>query len=172
MNRVHDLTKGIVMFIKEVFRSLLILTIILPAFANAKTLKRTTASSPQRIIFHNTATVKIKEGELERYLNAAREAKVFKLTRQESGNISYLAYQNLDNPNMVIFNELWKNKEALDQHLAAPHMVRFFTAINFNPAVYDIKTEGTKIIFTPKSDLTNYVIAELVLDGFPSAELR
>lgn len=167
------------------FKKISVLTLTLglcsPVFAKAKDEKRKTASISQRVIFHNTATVKIKDGEVERYLNAAREAKIFALTRGvpekkirgERGNISYVAYQSVDNPNLVVFNELWKSKEALnDIHLKTPHMLQFFTAINFNPDLYDIKSEGTKLIFTPKPEHTDYIIAELVLDGFPVTEIR
>ncbi len=137
-----------------------------PVFAKLQTDKRKSASVSQTAIFHNTATVKIKDGEIDKYFSAASESNIFKLTRKEPGNISYLAYQSVETPNLVIFNELWKSKEALDKHLATPHMIRFFTAINFNPALYDIKSEGTKLIFTPKSNFADYVIAELILDGF------
>lgn len=157
---------------KKISALALAITLGLPSFAKSNSEKRKMASASARIIFHNTATVKLKDGEVERYLKAAQQARVMKLTRREPGNISYIAYQSVDNPNLVIFNELWKSKEALDQHLASPHMVQFFTAINFNPALYDIKAEGTKVTFTPKADFIDYVIAELVLDGFASTEVR
>ncbi len=157
---------------KKICFFVLTVALSLSAFAKQKENKRNTAAISQRAVLHNTATVKIKDGEVERYLKAAAEARIMKLTRQEPGNISYLAYQNIDNPNLVIFNELWKNKEALDQHLASPHMKQFFTSINFDPALYDIKLEGTKVIFTPKATLTDYVIAELILDGFASTQIR
>lgn len=131
-------------------------------------------ASHQQEVFHNTATVKIKDDQIERYFNAAKDANVIKLTRREPGNLGYRVFQMADRPHLVIFNEVWKSKEALDQHLGASHMVQFFTSINFDLSKYDIdsKTQPGKVIFTPKQGFTDFVIAELVLDGSNAIEYK
>lgn len=102
------------MFKKICFFALTV-ALSLSAFAKQKENKRNTASdiSQSAGVWQNTATVKIKEGQLERYLKAASQARIMKLTHQEPGNISYSAYLGIDNPYLVIFSELWKDKQAL-----------------------------------------------------------
>lgn len=142
--------------------------------ANSPKAAQRKMASHQQEIFHNTATVKIRDGQVERYFNAAKEADVIKLTRREPGNLGYRVFQMTDNANLVIFNEVWKSKEALDQHLGSSHMVQFFTSINFDLSKYkiDTTTQPGKVVFTPKDELTDYVIAELILDGARAIEYK
>lgn len=130
-------------------------------------------ASHQQEVFHNTATVRIKDGQVERYFNAAKEADVIKLTRREPGNLGYRVFQMADSPNLVMFNEVWKSQDALYQHLGSRHMVQFFTSINFGLDKYDEdKTQPGKVIYTPKKELTDFVIAELVLEGVSAIEYK
>lgn len=145
-------------------------------FAADKNTKRHTSSAEEDGVYHNTAYVKIKTGEVERYLKAAEEAQVVEETRREPGNLGYRVFQNASNPELIVFDELWKNAEALDLHLKTPHMINFFTAINFNLASYTKKPPKSKkatnrTVFSDPKD-SDYVIAELVLEGFNSKEIK
>jgi len=39
-----------------------------------------------------------------------------KPAREEEGNISYDLYCSTENPNEILFDEVWSNKEAFDKH--------------------------------------------------------
>ena len=55
-------------------------------------------------------------------------------TRAEPGNLDYRMSPDLDDPNRLNILERWESQEALDAHLAAPHMATFLTAIGLiNP---------------------------------------
>jgi quinol monooxygenase YgiN len=122
-------------------------------------------------VFHNQATVVLKAGQVERYLQAAQNADVFKETRKEPGNISYVSYQSVQNPQVVIFDEIWRSEEALGQHLGTPHMQAFFGAINFNPALYNITQDASGTTFMAKPETEDVVIEKLVLSGFQAVQL-
>ena len=50
-------------------------------------------------------------------------------TRAEPANLDYRMSPDLDDPNRLNILERWESQEALDAHLAAPHMATFLTAI-------------------------------------------
>jgi glyoxylase-like metal-dependent hydrolase (beta-lactamase superfamily II)/quinol monooxygenase YgiN len=43
-------------------------------------------------------------------------------TKKEKGNIAYILHRSLNNPDELMFDELWLNKEALDLHLKQPYI--------------------------------------------------
>lgn len=131
---------------------------------------RRTAS--EEVIFHNTATVTIKAGEVERYLKAAQDAQIFELTRNEPECVSYNAFRKKEGEgNVIVFNEVWKNEAALQAHLATPHMLAFFKTINFDPSKYVITPGKGGVTFTAKPELVHGVIEVLVLEGFSATQL-
>lgn len=46
-------------------------------------------------------------------------------TRAEAGCINYDMHWSADDPAQFMFYENWTSKQALDQHLATPHLKRF-----------------------------------------------
>ena len=49
-------------------------------------------------------------------------------TRKEPGNISYEYFHALGDPGRVAVFEEWESQEAIDSHMASPHMAAFFGA--------------------------------------------
>jgi quinol monooxygenase YgiN len=45
-----------------------------------------------------------------------------KPTLEEDGNIAYVPHFSFDNPDEILFDELWSDKEAIDNHLRQPYM--------------------------------------------------
>ena len=58
-----------------------------------------------------------KRDELRQALEALIEP-----TSQERGFVNYDLHQSLQDPDMFFFYENWESDEALDAHLAAPHL--------------------------------------------------
>lgn len=116
--------------------------------------------------FSNTAKVYLGKGKVETYFQAAKDHSIMAKTTEEAGYISYAAYQHPKNKQLVIFNELWETQAHLGAHLGSPHMIAFFTEINFNPAdkvnYREIKQGNTTTFFARSKDL---VIQKLVLIG-------
>lgn len=148
-----------------------ILTKVLFTILTVTSLNSVAESLPAKL-FHNTATVTIKAGQEERYTKAVTQFQIMKKTRAEKGNISYIAYQDTQNKNTVIFNELWKDGASVGAHLQSSHMAAFFNAINFNPALYDIVVAGNVTTFTLKDSNTDSAIQKLILDGFEAVVLK
>ncbi len=51
-------------------------------------------------------------------------------THKESGCIKYDLHQSLDDKAQFVFYEIWQSKEALDDHLDTPHLVRLSSMID------------------------------------------
>jgi quinol monooxygenase YgiN len=45
-----------------------------------------------------------------------------KPTLAEDGSIAYVPHFSIDNPDEILFDELWSDKEAIDNHLKQPYM--------------------------------------------------
>jgi quinol monooxygenase YgiN len=60
-----------------------------------------------------------KEDELRRELLAVVEP-----TRKEEGCVEYYIHVATDEPGRFIFYENWASREALDRHMATPHLAR------------------------------------------------
>ncbi len=51
------------------------------------------------------------------------EAKMLvKPTLEEDENIAYVPHFSFDNPDEILFDELWSDKKAIDNHLRQPYM--------------------------------------------------
>ena len=46
-------------------------------------------------------------------------------SRKEEACLQYDLHQNIDDPNVFIFHEIWKNKEGLDLHKNQSYFLRF-----------------------------------------------
>ncbi len=46
-------------------------------------------------------------------------------SRADEGCILYNLHENPENPDLFMFHEIWTGKEALDKHLATPHLQEF-----------------------------------------------
>jgi quinol monooxygenase YgiN len=44
-------------------------------------------------------------------------------TLKESGNIAYVPHKSLENPRIFMFDELWENEKAIEEHFKQPHMI-------------------------------------------------
>ena len=43
-------------------------------------------------------------------------------TRKEPGNIAYVMHRSTNNPDELMFDEIWVDVKSLEDHLKAPHM--------------------------------------------------
>ncbi len=43
-------------------------------------------------------------------------------TRKEEGNIAYVLHRSIDNPDELMFDEIWVDNESLDAHLKQPYI--------------------------------------------------
>lgn len=50
---------------------------------------------------------------------------LIKPSRSDEGCINYDLHQDPENPALFMFHENWTSKEALDKHLATPHLQAF-----------------------------------------------
>jgi quinol monooxygenase YgiN len=48
---------------------------------------------------------------------------VIEPTRKEEGNIAYVLHRSIDNPDELMFDELWVDEESLRTHLKQPYIV-------------------------------------------------
>ena len=51
--------------------------------------------------------------------------KLIEPTTQERGYVNYDVHQGTEDPDTFVSYENWESAEALDAHLAAPHLVHF-----------------------------------------------
>ena len=75
------------------------------------------------------ATVTIKDAADKDAIEQALFA-VVDGTRTEEGNISYELHQDINNPLVYVFIEVWKSQEAIDIHGATEHFKTFATAVD------------------------------------------
>ena len=47
------------------------------------------------------------------------------LVRKEEGCLRYELLRAPDNPDLLMFNETWRDRKALEAHLSTPHMLRY-----------------------------------------------
>jgi quinol monooxygenase YgiN len=47
-------------------------------------------------------------------------------SRKETACLQYDLHQNIDDPNIFVFHEVWKNKEGLDLHNIQSYLQEFF----------------------------------------------
>lgn len=68
---------------------------------------------------------KWKELELERIL-----LDLIPPTLQEPGNIAYVLHKSVENPQFFMFDELWVDKIAIEEHFKEPHMLNLIEKLN------------------------------------------
>ncbi len=81
---------------------------------------------------HLVVSVRVKEGKLKEYVDLLKG--VAATVRQEKGCIQYVPTVDLEagalpqslDKNMVVLLEKWESMEALQNHLATPHMAAYF----------------------------------------------
>src|SRR5437867_10485632 len=44
-------------------------------------------------------------------------------TRKEQGNIAYVLHRSMDNPDELMFDELWVDQQSLEAHLKQPYII-------------------------------------------------
>lgn len=44
-------------------------------------------------------------------------------TRKEEGNIAYVLHRSIDNPNELMLDKIWVDKESLEAHLKQPYIM-------------------------------------------------
>ena len=74
-----------------------------------------------------TLTVKNEKDreEIEKVLYAVVDG-----THTEEGNISYELHQDINNPLMYVFIEVWESQQAIDIHNETPHFKAFVKAVD------------------------------------------
>ena len=63
-------------------------------------------------------------------------------TRAEAGCISYDFHQSDENPSVFFFHESWTGRDALNQHMATPHMK------SLGKALADLLVENFSLVIT------------------------
>jgi quinol monooxygenase YgiN len=48
---------------------------------------------------------------------------VIEPTRKEEGNIAYVLHRSMDNPDELMFDEIWVDNESLEAHLNQPYII-------------------------------------------------
>ena len=66
-----------------------------------------------------------KETELERIL-----LDLIPPTLKETGNIAYVPHKSVENPRAFMFDELWENEKAIEEHFKQPHMINLIEKLN------------------------------------------
>jgi len=70
----------------------------------------------------------LKDGLKEKFKKTAIE--LIESSRKEDGCISYNLYEDLNNENILIFIEEWKDKEAINSHNNSEHFKRIVTELS------------------------------------------
>ncbi len=82
-----------------------------------------TPTDERRDLLTVIASMRAKPGK-EQALREALEALIAP-TVKEDGYVNYDLHQGVEDPAVFFFYENWESGEALDAHLAAPHLVAF-----------------------------------------------
>jgi quinol monooxygenase YgiN len=72
-------------------------------------------------------------------------------TRKEAGCLSYDMHESVTKPGLFVFVEEWKDRAALDFHMAAPHLKAFLAAalpcLSAKPSIEAMAvTETTRLL--------------------------
>ncbi len=70
------------------------------------------------------AFLEAKKGQGKNLMDVVLE--VVEPTRKEEGNLSYIPHYAVDNPDRILFDELWASQEDLDNHFKQPYMKELF----------------------------------------------
>ncbi len=71
-------------------------------------------NSPVRVL----AFLEAKEGKRQELLNIL--VPIVEPSRKEEGNISYVLNSSTENPNEIMFDEVWSSKDTFDKHYESP----------------------------------------------------
>src|SRR5215210_7797540 len=71
-------------------------------------------NSPLRVL----AFLEAKEGKRQELLNIL--VPIVEPSRKEEGNISYVLNSSTENPNEIMFDEVWSSKDTFDKHYESP----------------------------------------------------
>ena len=82
-----------------------------------------TPTDDRRDLLTVIASMRAKPGK-EQALREALEALIAP-TSKEDGYVNYDLHQGADDPAVFFFYENWESAQALDAHLATPHLVEF-----------------------------------------------
>ncbi len=66
-----------------------------------------------------------KESELETIL-----LDLIPPTLDEPGNISYVPHKSIENSSIFMFDELWIDEKAIEEHFKQPHMINLIEKLN------------------------------------------
>lgn len=70
-----------------------------------------------------SAKITAAPGKRDAFIQAAQPC--IAATRKEDGCLLYELYASTEHPDKVMYFERWASREALDKHLASPHMAEF-----------------------------------------------
>ncbi|UTB32765.1 MAG: antibiotic biosynthesis monooxygenase [Methanobacterium sp. ERen5] len=74
-----------------------------------------------------TAKMKVKPD--AKYQFMVETEPLIKHTRSENGCLSYNLYTDIDDPNLLVMLEFWKDMDSLDAHMDSVHFKAFGEAI-------------------------------------------
>ena len=70
----------------------------------------------------------LKDGTKDKALEMLEE--MIELTRQEDGCISYVLFEDINNPNIITFIEAWEDEDKLKAHMNSEHFKRIIPQVN------------------------------------------
>ena len=70
----------------------------------------------------------VKKNKINEYKDMVQE--LIEKTRAEEKNISYVLYQDVDNPQILTFIEEWEDQAALDEHMNSEHFEKIVPQLN------------------------------------------
>jgi quinol monooxygenase YgiN len=79
-------------------------------------MKNTETNKNSRI--HVLAFLEAKEGKRQELINIL--IPIVEPSRKEEGNISYILNSSIENPNKILFDEVWSSKNTFDKHYQNP----------------------------------------------------
>ncbi len=71
-------------------------------------------NSPVRVL----AFLEAKEGKRQELMNIL--VPLIESSRKEEGNIAYVLHSSVENPNELLFDEVWSSKDTFDEHYQKP----------------------------------------------------
>lgn len=65
-----------------------------------------------------------KKGKREAFLSAVQSEGIDRASQEEAGNLRYRYFRSIDDPDLLLLLETWKDEDAFQQHCAAAHFQR------------------------------------------------
>lgn len=79
----------------------------------------------------------IKEDKIEEYKDITKELEIE--SKKEKGCISYSLYEDINNPQILTFIEVWKDEEAIKIHNNSEHFKRLAPKLReLRDGIYDV----------------------------------